>query len=340
MSAKQFYDRKEIFKMNDITKKIIAVAAVACMAFSSVTACSDKNSSSSSKNDDTSAFDSEYEVIKNEDNNVVGLPFQTGKSGDGNPFASDSGDVDLNEDDPVADTTSANNSGNAATTTSIVTVTDSNGETVTDAQGEPVTEIVTSPANSDNNSGNNNNNNNNTNNGGSNNGGNSNTVTTTPSAEDYVSSTDKMYCLWMDISKDEPFYFEGEFIKITFKLKDNIPERDYPVRINPDFSSIAGQTITADQVGQGTIRVGSDIEAQDFSSATGFVTYADNVSAKPGETIDYYINIKNNPGLAAFIVWFYYDANAMDVVSVTSAGEFEDIASKPQTGTSPAANAN
>ena len=149
-----------------------------------------------------------------------------------------------------------------------------------------------------------------------------------------------MYCLWMDISKDEPFYFEGEFIKITFKLKDNIPERDYPERINPDFSSIAGQTITADQVGQGTIRVGSDIEAQDFSSATGFVTYADNVSAKPGETIDYYINIKNNPGLAAFIVWFYYDANAMDVVSVTSAGEFEDIASKPQTGTSPAANAN
>ena len=184
------------------------------------------------------------------------------------------------------------------------------------------------------------NNNNNNNNGGSNNGGNSNTVTTTPSAEDYVSSTDKMYCLWMDISKDEPFYFEGEFIKITFKLKDNIPERDYPVRINPDFSSIAGQTITADQVGQGTIRVGSDIEAQDFSSATGFVTYADNVSAKPGETIDYYINIKNNPGLAAFIVWFYYDANAMDVVSVTSAGEFEDIASKPQTGTSPATNAN
>ncbi len=316
--------------MSDISKKIIAVAAVACMAFSTVTSCSDKNagkgdsSSKSSSSEDADVFDNSIDSVKNEDDNIVAMPFQTGKSGEGGFTAPDA--EDLEADDPVSGNSTADPNAESSTevevvtdsqgepVTEIVTVTDASGETVTDAAGEPATETVTVTKASSGSS----------------------EKTTSVSAEDYVSSTDSMYCLWMDISKDENFVFNDEFIKITFKLKEDIPDRDYPVRFSPDLSSIAGVSIHPDKVYQGTIRVGGDIEAQDVSSETGFVAYGDNISANQGDTVDYYINFKNNPGLAAFLVWFYYDSNAMEVVKVSSAGEFAEISNKTQTGTSPA----
>ena len=89
-----------------------------------------------------------------------------------------------------------------------------------------------------------------------------------------------------------------------------------------------------DKVVQGTIRVGGDIAAQNVSSESGFVVYGDNVSAKAGDSVDYYLNIKNNPGLAGILVWIYYDANAMEVESIRPAGEFADFA-KTKVGSKP-----
>ena len=83
---------------------------------------------------------------------------------------------------------------------------------------------------------------------------------------------------------------------------------------------------------QGTIRVGGNIDAQDVSGENGFVAYGDNVSAKPGDTVDYYINLKNNPGLAGMLVWVYYDANAMDIKSIAPSGDFAGFARGTQVG--------
>ena len=181
-------------------------------------------------------------------------------------------------------------------------MTEANGEKATDSAGNVVTQIVTKPADS--------------------------------SADNYKSKTESKYCFWIDISKDSDYVFNDQFIKVTFNLKDNIPDRDYPVRFNPDLSSVAGKTITPDKVVQGTIRVGGDIAAQNVSSESGFVVYGDNVSAKAGDTVDYYLNIKNNPGLAGILVWVYYDANAMDVESIRPAGEFANFA-KTKVGSKP-----
>lgn len=327
LSAKKSFITKGNMKMSDIRKRVIAILAVACMALTAATGCSSKNndSSSSSAVNDAGAFDDSFENVKNEDNNIIAMPFQTGKPGDGNPFVSAPDNVDLNADDPVdnaAKPTGAGTSTDVEPPTEIVTVTDAEGEPVTDSQGEPVTEVVTVPsANGGGNSGNNN-------------SGNGNNNTTDAPAEEYVSKTENMYCLWMDISKNENFMFNGQVIKATFKLKDGIPNRDYPVRFNPDLSSIAGQTVVPDSIIQGAIRVGSGIDAQDASSVDGVVMYGDNISANAGDTVDYYINIKNNPGLAGMLVWVYYDSNAMDLVGMKAAGEFAEIANRTQTGTS------
>ena len=84
---------------------------------------------------------------------------------------------------------------------------------------------------------------------------------------------------------------------------------------------------------EGTIRVNNGtIQPADVSNETGMVFYGDNVACKQGDTIDYYINVKNNSGLVAFVIWFYFDSNAMDFISAEASGEFEEIARNTEIG--------
>ncbi len=301
--------------MNISRKKAIALASVLCVAFSSLVSCLDKNSGKTdNKNDSSSATaaqtagdsvqqttsDLEIDQIKNADGAVVGTPFQSGSLED---FAETG--MPMKDDLDAADPTSKEPA------TEIVEVTEANGEKATDADGQTVTEVVTKA----------------------------------PSADDYVSKTDKRYCLWIDISPDpdkekeykgvpitaDGYAFNDQIIKVTFKIKENIPEKSYAVRFNPDFSSLRGVS-QKPKVIQGEIRVGSEIAAQDVSGEQGFVAYGDNISAKAGETVDYYINLKNNPGLAAMLLWVYYDSNAMEVQSITAAGDYAKIARGTEMG--------
>lgn len=302
--------------MSNFRKKAIALASVACVALTSFASCMDSKSSSSNagskadSNVSEGATDADGNTVANA-NNGSG----NGNSGDDvnfenivndqgqvvvTPFQSGSSD-DFGIPAPDVDLDS-DDPVSKEPATEIVEVTEPNGEKATDSSGSVVTQIVTKPANT--------------------------------SADNYKSKTESKYCFWIDISKDSDYIFNDQFIKVTFNLKDNIPDRDYPVRFNPDLSSVAGKTITPDKVVQGTIRVGGDIAAQNVSSESGFVVYGDNVSAKAGDSVDYYLNIKNNPGLAGILVWIYYDANAMEVESIRPAGEFADFA-KTKVGSKP-----
>lgn len=302
--------------MTNIRKRIIAIAVLACMALSSIAGCSNNSvgkgtsatkteisgddSSSTESSDTTTAASAVEEItlekIENEQGMQVATPFTVGSSSGDNPFnLSDPEDGNASVDTTEPPTTKIEN----------VVVTDAAGAAVTDAAGAQVTEtvVVTAPVN------------NNT------------------SEGDYKTETDSMYALWLDISQDADYVFNDQYIKITFKIKDGIPNKDYAVRFNPDFSNNVGKTIHPDKVAQGTIRVGSgDIEPMDVSGDEGFVAYGDNIACNQGDTIDYYINLKNNPGLVATLLWFYYDKNAMEVVSVAPAGEFADIAKKTTVG--------
>lgn len=307
--------------MSNFRKKAIALASVACVALTSFASCMDSKSSSSS-NAGSKADSNVSENATDADGNTVANANNGSGSNSGN--GSSGGDVDfeniVNDQGQVVVTPFQSGSSDdfgipapevdldsddpvaKEPATEIVEVTEANGEKATDSAGNVVTQIVTKPADS--------------------------------SAENYKSKTESKYCFWIDISKDSDYVFNDQFIKVTFNLKDNIPDRDYPVRFNPDLSSVAGKTITPDKVVQGTIRVGGDIDAQNVSSESGFVVYGDNVSAKAGDTVDYYLNIKNNPGLAGILVWVYYDANAMDVESIRPAGEFANFA-KTKVGSKP-----
>ena len=286
--------------MKTLSKRIIAVFAVLCVAMSSFAGCGDNNNGSSS---------SKTEDVKTQ------YALEIGAAQDGNKMP-----------DPPADTTPATTAPAVEDATEIQDVTDADGQpvttvaVVTDAAGAPVTDaagstvtevvkvttIVNKPAGGD--------------------------SSTTPAVK-YEPKQDGRYAMWLDISKDEDFFFEGDFLHIVFKVKDNIPDGDYKVRISPDLSDVTGTAVYPSKVIDGTIRVNKGaIDAIDVSGESGMVFYGNNVACKQGDTVDAYINIKNNSGLVAFVIWFYFDSNALEFVSAEASGEYKKIAHDTEVG--------
>ena len=310
--------------MKNFKKRLIALVALTCVALSAFAGCSNKENS----NNDSSAKE------KTSEEPVNAVPFQWG--GEDDDITMDG--VEINEDDPVKadhvdpskssdesssadDESSKNEEGSTGyvagePVTEIVPVTEANGEPVTQEDGQPVTEVKTitnSTPQPDNSSNNDNNSNNNSGNG-------SNTDA------DYVSNTKGKYAMWIDISKDEDFVFNDSFIKVTMKVKDDAPDGIYDISIDPDLSSIAGVTIVPDTIMNGSIKIGDvAADAVDPSSVNGCAIYGDKLSAKQGDTIEFCINMKDNPGLAALCVWYYYDSNAFEIIDCVPDGEFAEI---------------
>ena len=272
---------------------------------SSLAGCGDNSNSSNS-----SSASKEEAVLQ--------LPLEVGAAADGNAIGTAPAELTseaptttaaVEEVTEIEDVTDAD--GQPVTTVAVVT--DAAGAPVTDAAGSTVTEVVkvttvvNKPASS--------------------------AETPTTPAVKYESKQDGRYAMWLDISKDENFYFEGDFLHMVFKVKDGIPDGDYKIRISPDLSDVAGTAVYPSKVIDGTVRVNKGaIDAIDVSGENGMVFYGNNVACKQGDTIDCYINIKNNSGLVAFVIWFYFDSNALEFVSAEASGEYKKIARDTEVG--------
>jgi Tfp pilus assembly protein FimT len=319
-------------------RKIMILAAISSLAIA-MTGCSDSAESSSSTSvdesilrtpvefhysegtvsddevsgdDDLNAQDPTAPATDDESSESTTTTSSDKKSSDSDGDSdSDSGDVEYIE---VTDA-------NGETVTEYVVVTDAAGETVTDAQGQTQTQAVkvTSAVK------------------GTSGSGNSNQTQTTTSgsdssntasdSSDYVSYTDSAYAYWLDVSQNEDFVFNDEFIKVTFKVKEDIPDGAYDVVIsNPDFSMIPGKSVDVDNVINGKIFVSTDAETQAAIPDSGFSVYADYVSCKQGDEVTVTFSMKNNPGMCAMLFWFDYDRNAMEIVNCEAVGTFGEIA--------------
>lgn len=287
--------------MKNSRNKAIALLTLVSVAFASFAGCSDKDDSSAvSLTEDQIRTPFQYETGKGSADTTddpYNLNGQDPTEGDSKEPVTEYQPVTDDEGEPV---------------TTYVVVTDDNGTEVTDTDGSTVTtaETVTTIVEKD---------------------------PEVTEGDDYVPYTDRAYALWLDISKgDEGFYFEDSFIKVTFKVKEDIPDGVYDVKIaDPDFSSIMGQPVYPDNVYHGKVFVSTepDDEEPDLSNETGLAVSGDYISCKQGDEITFCFNIKNNPGLAAMCFWFSYDANAMEVINCEPDGEFADIAYNTQTGT-------
>jgi len=319
--------------MNNFKKRIIALVALTCVALSAFAGCADNESDG-----DSSKKSKKNESSQSSEEPMTAMPFRWGSESD-NGITIDG--VDINKDDPVkadhVDPTKASSETSEADTatdttayiagepvTEIVTVTDANGQAVTEAGGQPATEVKTiTNATPEPTTGNNTNNNDDT----------TATVANNTDAE-YVSNTKGMYAMWIDISKNENFVFNDSVIKVVFKVKDTAPDGVYDISISPDLSSIEGVTIDADTIVNGSIKIGDgSADVVDPSTMNGFAVYGNHVTAKQGDTVEFSINMKDNPGLAAFCMWYYYDSNALEVIDCYPDGEFAEVSkNSTQTG--------
>ncbi|MDE6784554.1 MAG: hypothetical protein K2J26_04180 [Ruminococcus sp.] len=317
--------------MKNIMKRIIAVFSVLCIASMSFVSCADKETDSVS-----------ISQSQSDGKPTMKYPLEIGAAASGNKLTPGDPNADLNAPDPESSADSSSGSEekttkepatelvkvtepDGQTATELVKVTEPDGQPATDDNGEEkteiveVTKIITVPAES---SGDDNNNSEQS--GDNQSSGNN---------ESYVSAEDGRYAMWLDISKDENFYFEGDMLTVQFKVKEDIPDGDYEVRISPDLSDIAGNVVRPEKIISGVVRVNNGaIDAVDVSDETGLVFYGDKISCKQGDTVDLNINIKNNSGLAAFCIWFYFDSNALEFLGAGATGEFEAIARQTEIG--------
>lgn len=317
--------------MKKYNKKALMVLVFSGLMLTSLAGCS--------KNKDSSVNDG---IIKKP------IEFLYGEEN----YNEDSSSPDYNGEDPTApqnDTSSSDSSesgddsgntvvvvtdANGENVTEYVSVMDDNGEpvteyqNVTDAAGEPVTDNngetvttavqVTTAVNKTE-----------TKKSSGNSGESTTTETVKPSSDTtYVPHTLTASATWLDISKKDDFYFEDEFIQVTFKVKDNIPDGVYDVKISsPDFASFDDdKKVKPGKLVDGKIFVSTEIEEpEDTSSFDGFLVSADYASCKQGDEVTICFRLKNNPGMCAMAFCFDYDRNAMEIVECETAGSFADI---------------
>lgn len=215
--------------------------------------------------------------------------------------------------------------------TEFVEVTEDGGQPVTDAEGAAQTQplvvetrlsVVSNNnggsgngnAGNSGNSGNNNSGNNDNNNNGGNSGGN--TQTYTP-----VYDTCKAY--WLDMSQMGDYDFNGEFLKITFQVKDNIPQGSYPVSIaTTDIASwdlVKYEPVKID----GEVAVDSVVADQQDITGSDFTLKVNSTSAKPGDLATVIVDLENNPGFCGFVIDIQYDSNALSIVEASAGSDFD-----------------
>ncbi|MBR4627335.1 MAG: hypothetical protein IKO47_06510 [Ruminococcus sp.] len=295
--------------MKTLKRRIIAVAAFMCVAMASFTSCAGSKSSTDKAD---VAGDDVIEVVTNAEGNMIAAPFQDGTPVGGNIQF---GGKNINAPDPVATepateyvpVTDASGEG----VTEFIPVTEAGGQSVTESGGNVVTTAV--PVTE--------------------------AVTLAPVEDNYVDDTIMRYIFWLDIEDDVDYTFNGQFVKLSFRVKDDAAERVYPIAIDPDISTVGGKSLNRDiKVFNGAIGVGKDAGTQDVSNVTGPVVYAEKKTVNKGDTFDYYVYFDKNPGVAAIMMWISYDANALEWLGTKPCGEFEPIAEKrkPETGTNPA----
>lgn len=282
--------------MNNIFKKIVAIGLVSVMA-ASFTACSDKKSGKDKITVDSltsseleSVMKTPFSIKKYEDSSASQDPVESG--GDSSSADSNSS-VGGNDSSSVVD----NNSSGA----------DSNS-----SQG----------SNNDNNSSSNNDNNNNS--------------SSAPDPTDIIDNPDVvivpgtgkndhdddpavgnkevMEVYWMDISKRKDIVFEGEYVKATFKIKDNAPNGTYPLTVEwMDFANFDAEDVKPTPI-EGSVTVGGNAVETKFNNSSDFQLKIDGVSGNPGDEVTVLINAKNNPGFVACLFRFGYNSDVLEYV--------------------------
>lgn len=268
---------------------------LACAIGVSLTACGKSNDSSKSSDNSTAAGDDSSEgTIASEDLAKMQKQNMTFE------YALDMDDDESsgNADVPVNENVNTQNNNSSSGEDSYVVVTDDSGNEVKDEKGNVVTEVV---------KGNSKNNESST--AGSNGSGAS-------GGDSYQANIKTFQAYWLDMSSGKNVVCNGDFLDVTFKIKDDAPDGNYALTAGAnDFANWDAQSVPVSFV-DGDIAVGSASEKTAGSAENGtFTIAAGTAKGNPGDEVTVRFDMSDNPGIVALIFRFKYDANALEVVN-------------------------
>ncbi len=271
----------------------IGVACSACGKSQSDSSNSDsKNNGDSGAEETTTLNASELEQMQKQD-----MQFNYAMEEDG-----ESGDVDV----PVNQGVNSNSNGD-----SYVVVTDEAGQPVTDSNGTVVTEAVSGGNSSSNSSASANEE--------------SSSGNSASGSDTYTAATKTFQAYWLDMSQGEDYVFNGDFIDVTFKIKDNAPDGKYTLTSGAcDFANWNAENVPVNFV-DGSITVGDgSADAAGTANAGTFSIVAGTAQGKPGDAVTIRFDMSDNPGIVALIFRFKYDANALEITNAVVGNDCSD----------------
>lgn len=200
-------------------------------------------------------------------------------------------------------------SGNSDSEDSSVTVTDDSGATVTDDSGKAVTQKASG-------------------------GNSSNSNSTTTSGSNSKSTTGCKQLYWLDTSQGGDFYPDGDFVDITFKIKDDAKDGNYTLGFGSggdasQFANYDAEDVAVTYV-DGDIAVGSASQKQEGSAGSGCTLIAGTAKGNQGDEVTVRYSISNCPGICAMILRVTYDTSALEVTGYevgSGAGDIEKLES-------------
>jgi hypothetical protein len=198
--------------------------------------------------------------------------------------------------------------------TSYVVVTDESGQQVLDSDGNVVTELVSD--------------------------GNSSTTTTKAAgnsasnngnsasdntSSDYTASMKTFQAYWLDMSSGADVVCNGDFLDVTFKIKDDAPDGNYAlIEGSNDFANWDAESVSVDYV-EGDIAVGSASEKTAGTATDGtFTIVGGTAKGNQGDEVTVRFDMSDNPGIVALIFRFQYDSNALEVVNAVVGDDCSD----------------
>jgi len=307
--------------MKSIRTRIIALLSV-CAIGMICSACG----KSSSDNEDSSGDNSVADVEMKQDMTIYDYEVE---DSDSTPVNKDVSQSDSSTTDDDSETGGDND---VDSEESYIIVTDEEGNTVTDENGTAVTEAVSnrdsSGSSSSSSSSSNGSSSSSSSSGSSSSSNGSSDNSSNDDSTEYVASLVGKQVYWMDMSTGKDYAFNGDFVDVTFRVKDNVADGNYEISIGAcDFANYDAETITYNST-NGYVTVGDVEAAIAETSGDGTIQLTcESVTAEVGNEITIHFQISDNPGIVAFIFRFTYDQNALEFVSYDVGEDCADIIS-------------
>ena len=130
---------------------------------------------------------------------------------------------------------------------------------------------------------------------------------------------------WLDMSNGDNVVCNGDFLDVTFKIKDDAPDGNYALTAGEnDFANWDAESVPVAFV-DGDVAVGSAAEQSAGTAESGtFTIAAGTAKGNPGDEVTVRFDMSDNPGIVALIFRFKYDANALEVVNASVGSDCKD----------------